>query len=120
MNAEQIKKYTWSNPPNHPIPRTINVMKNYEQYLKSEKSNMFLENIKRKLESSKVFFEFNMFPYDIEPPMKHSCLWYKDNLTPQEVEEYLNKYNINYITFFENPNYLKSIKQIPHYHIFHY
>ncbi len=120
MDSRQLKKYNWENPPDHAMPRTQGVIDNYQKYLKSEAHETFKDGVIKNLEKNKVFFVVNLFPYYLKPPIKHSCLWYKESLTPQEVEDYLLENNIKWITYFENPSYIKSVKEISHYHIFYY
>ena len=120
MDARYLKKYNWKSPPQKQMPRSIITSKSYEKYLRSESHITFIEGVKKKLEKSNIYFEMNLFPYDVKPPIRHSCIWYKSPLTPQDVENYLSDQNIDYITFFENDNRLKSVKEISHYHIFHY
>ena len=61
-----------------------------------------------------------MFPYDVKLPIQHKCIWYKGSLSKQEIEGIIADENIDCITYFENPPNLKSIKEIKHYHLFHY
>lgn len=120
MDAETLKQYTYDNPPTETLERDPNVLTEYHKYQKTDKSQLFIKNIKRELETKPYVFIPNRFPYKVKSPIEHSCLWYSGKFDHDDVIEFLDNEGIDYITFFENNDTLKSVKEISHYHIFHY
>ena len=120
MDTTTLIKFNYENPPDKPFPRTKETIDSYDDFTKTDGPKEFITNILDKLKINKFHMCPNIFPYDIQPPIIHSCLWYRGNTTKEEILNFLHKNNIEYVTFFENPNHLKSVKDISHYHIFHY
>ena len=120
MDIVRLSKFNYKNPPTKEIPRTPQTNKEYEEYSKTDGLGIFKALLQSKLSISKFYFCKNNFPYDIEKPIQHSCLWYKGITDEQEIIDFLHENNINYVTFFENPSHLKSVKDINHLHVFHY
>ena len=92
----------------------MNKYLNYEKYI----LNKFLNNKLYNLQP-------NTYPYDLQPNIKHCVLWLnpiinKDILYKKKfIEGILKSYipNKEFI-FYMNSQKNKSIKQIPHYHVF--
>ena len=120
MDLETLCKLNYENPPNENISRKPVVIRAYTDYLETDGPEIFKKNLHEKLSKDKFYFYINMFPYDVVKPINHSCLWYKGETNKEEVTKYLNNHNIKYVTFFENPEYLKSVKDVSHFHVFHY
>ena len=49
MNSSELKKYNWKNPPDHAMPRTQDVIDNYQKYLKSGAHEIFIDDVITKL-----------------------------------------------------------------------
>ena len=120
MDAESLKQYTYDNPPTDTLDRDPRVLAEYNKYQKTNKSQVFIKTIKKELGTEPYVFAPNRFPYKVNPPIEHSCLWYSGKFDYNDVIMFLDNYGIDYITFFENSDTLKSVKEISHYHIFHY
>lgn len=119
MNETELRQFSWLHPPTIQLPRKQEIQDDYERYIKTPGYHEFVSKVKDIKNGEKRLLK-NNFPYNVKEPIKHSCLWYRGICSPQDVIEYLDKNNISYITFFENPTHLKSIKDVSHYHIFHY
>jgi hypothetical protein len=120
MDITRLVKFNYRNPPTSNIPRTLAVISAYDSFIKTDGPDNFKLFLQTKLSKSKFYFCKNNFPYNIEEPIKHSCLWYKGTTDEQDIIVFLNENNITYVTFFENPKHLKSVKDISHLHVFHY
>jgi len=120
MDTKTLLMFNYENPPTKNMPRKKEVSQQYDEYIKIDGPKKFLKTLNEELDRSLFYFCKNSFPYNVEEPIKHSCLWYRGKTTKEEVEDFLNKNNIQYITFFENPNHLKSVKEVCHFHVFHY
>jgi hypothetical protein len=120
MNATFLRQFTFENPPTKQLFRRPVIQNLYDQFSKTKGPETFIQGLKSRLETEKYILIENMFPYDLQPPIQHSCIWYNGELTKQEVEAIIKEKEIDYITFFENPTDLKSVKEIKHYHLFHY
>lgn len=120
MNATFLRQFNYENPPCTQLRRSANVQSMYDQFSKTSGPKAFIEGVKQRIKKEKYILLENMFPYDVEPPIQHKCLWYEDNLSREEVQAIIDQQNMECITFFENPDNLKSIKDVKHYHIFHY
>lgn len=80
--------------------------------------------IKKYLNNISFSLTSNDFPYNISNTILHLLFWINDKSLIKDIsflikEEIFIKYKINYpFIYFENPNNLKSIPEIKHYHIF--
>jgi len=115
-----LRKYNYENPPKVTIPRPKSVTKAYETFKNTVAQKTFLVAVEVHLINKPYYLCPNTFPYDVVYPIRHSCMWYKGDLSSEQVTEILAKERIDVITFFENPEHLKSVKKISHYHVFHY
>ena len=120
MDAITLRKYSCDNPPQATMPRTKSVTEAYEKFKNTPGQKAFLDAVGMYLIVNPYYFCPNSFPYDVAHPIQHSCLWYRGEFSPAQVTEFLAKERIDVITFFENPEHLKSVKTISHYHVFHY
>ena len=101
-----------------PIPRKKELNKIYLKSL--ENASKVSETIWSKYLKYKEYnIVLNDFPYDLEKNIEHYVLWSRKRLENDSIEKILKQEfkNLN-IVFFENPEYLKSIKDIFHIHIF--
>ena len=103
------------------IVRSQEVIDKYQEF-KKKQNNM--PNFKKKiLEKENLFhLRINDFPYYLEEYIQHHVLWMKPgyNFTPIQIHFYLSQHidpTYNF-TFFENCTRVKSIKEIPHVHVF--
>ena len=120
MDAIALSRFNYEHPPTKPMPRTREVIKAYQEYMNTSGPKVFQDDLKTKLQKNKYYFCKNNFPYDVESPIQHSCLWYSGKTSKRSVIKFLEDNNIEYITFFENLSHLKSVKDISHFHVFHY
>jgi hypothetical protein len=80
--------------------------------------------IKKYLNNISFSLTPNDFPYNISNTILHLLFWINDKALVKDIyflikEEIFIKYKRNYpFIYFENPNNLKSIPDIKHYHIF--
>lgn len=120
MNAEFLSQFTYEMPPDEPLKRSLQIQAAYNQFSVTEGPKVFIATIQDVLKTKKYIIMENMFPYDVEPPIQHKCIWYKGQMGKNEIEKILDGEGMTYITYFENPYNLKSIKEVGHYHLFHY
>lgn len=120
MNAEFLRQFTYETPPQVPLKRTSRVQSAYDHFSRTQGPTAFITGIQQILKTKKYILTENMFPYKVKPPIQHKCLWYTGVMTKQDIHTALADEGIESITFFENPHDLKSIKNIKHYHVFHY
>ena len=120
MNAQFLKQFSYESPPLKQLMRSPNVQTMYDCFVKTPGYPAFVEGIKERLKSQKYIVIENMFPYDVVPPIQHKCIWYTGELSKQQVEAIIAHQGLESITFFENPDELKSIKAVKHYHLFHF
>ena len=61
----------------------------------------------------------NTFPYNVDEGISHKLLWSSKDLTDKDIVKFLNKnlFGLEYV-YFRNPEYLRSIPDIFHIHIF--
>ena len=120
MNADYLRQFDYGNPPEIAMERRKTVETSYKNFRKTAGYKAFIADIKQQLETEPYVWVSNRFPYNVERPIQHSCLWYKGSLTKRKIKNILKSMDMDYITFFENLDDFKSIKDVSHYHIFHY
>lgn len=120
MDADYLSQFSCNNPPTKNFQRSPVVIRKYLEDMENGMTEKFIKRIGNRLQEQIPVMTENAYPYDVKEPIKHSCLWYRGAYGPTSVKEYLKNNNIRYITFFENPTHLRSIRMINHYHIFHY
>lgn len=120
MNVDYLRQFDYDHPPGIAMKRRKTVETSYQKFRKTAGYNVFVTTIKQQLDTEPYVWTSNRFPYNLKSPIQHSCLWYKCSLTKQKIKNILKSMDIDYITFFENLDSFKSIKEVSHYHVFHY
>tara|TARA_Y100000114_G_C11676822_1_gene286625 strand:- start:337 stop:681 length:345 start_codon:yes stop_codon:yes gene_type:complete len=100
------------NPPNNQLYRRYDIQRAYEK-------DKLTENQLRK----KLFYRDevwvitkNKFPYHFVDDTQHYVIWFKNEINYNLIEFLLRDYED--VVYFENKSENKSIKSIPHVHIF--
>ena len=95
-----------------------------EQYQEFKKKKQNMPDFKRSIIQQDTLFYLrkNDFPYFLETGIEHYVLWMKPgyHFTPSQIHYYLSQHidSNHSFTFFENCTRVKSIKEIPHVHVF--
>lgn len=131
LTWNQLKVYSYNNPPKFTLGRTDEIEKKYKKHKSIHKNiNEFLLNKYFSKNDAKLVFDKNMFPYSCEEGIEHNILWidnsielndeFTENLEEIICRQYfgdLNKMRNNCV-YFRNIEQLQSVKGIPHIHIF--
>lgn len=94
------------------------------QYQEFKQKNQNMPDFKQSILQQDSLFHLrkNDFPYFLETDIEHYVLWMKPgyHFTPTQIHHYLSQHiDPNYsFTFYENCTKIKSIKEIPHVHVF--
>ena len=111
MDWNYIKKFHL-NPPIERLYRRQDVQADYDKHKLSE------NNLRAKLfKRGEVWvMTKNNFPYYFIDDTQHYVIWFRDNINYKLIEFLLRDYDD--IVYFENHQNIKSIRSIPHVHIF--
>lgn len=114
-----IIKYYIQNKMYYKLIRTPEVQQKYMEHIKSLDIDINA-NIKEKyLKHKRYALTENAFPYNVKEGIKHYIFWYLDNLDIETVIIILkNEFELNNFYIFENTIEYKTVKNIPHYHVF--
>jgi hypothetical protein len=101
--------------------RSPDVQESYDDHRRYlTKNNIDInDHIKKHvLQDNEYVLARNPYYYDVEDNISHNLLWSKHNLELNKIKEILDKLiTIDYIIF-ENIIHQKTVKHIPHYHVF--
>jgi hypothetical protein len=114
-----LQKFSLTNPPSFALQREKEVQKKYDIVMKDkERMAIFLEDVKRELETERFYLVENDFPYFTEKGIKHLVCWYKDYDPYMIQSELRTKFGV--ITCWKNKPANCSISEVSHIHVFIY
>lgn len=139
LNWDFFNQFSFHKPPEMNIKRSPEVAKKYRDHsLQLKKKNCsVLQHLRQKFfpngdKDLKFIITQNQFPYHMEAGINHYLIWFNPDLeschwirsfqkVKEIVEEFCRQQNINQdadCIFFQNLECMRSVKAIPHIHIF--
>ena len=117
MDWKCISKYHM-NPPDIKLKRNEKVLEDYEKYLKTNKNyDISLKQCLFKNNEPYVLTP-NKFPYEFKDGTVHYLLWFNPDIGNNKVDYTKILEFFKDFVCFENLDMNKSVKSIPHVHIF--
>jgi len=125
MNWAKLRQFHRNAPYTQILIRTPHVQDLYDrhkEYLKMQKMNM-ADYIKNKYLKNRCTWVIvrNSFPYAVTKDIIHKILWYTQSLSQEQISQIIQRHaewEQSDVIYFENREYLKSIPQVKHVHIF--